>query len=57
MYYYKMPKKQITERPCKECNKVIEYKPRRIYCIDCYKFKNPLNTPKEVFFINDFISF
>ena len=48
-----MPKNVITERPCKECKKLIEYKPRRINCLDCYKKKSPLNTPEEVKFIDD----
>jgi len=47
-----MSKTVITQRPCKGCKKVIEYKPRRIYCLDCYKIKNPLIEP-EVQFIND----
>ncbi len=47
-----MAKKPMSERPCKECNKIIQYIPRRIYCINCYKLKNPLNEPK-VDFIDD----
>jgi len=35
-----MTKKQITERPCKECKMIIPYQPRRVYCIKCYKLKN-----------------
>lgn len=30
-------KKKIGLRPCRECEKEIEYIPRRVFCVDCYK--------------------
>jgi len=44
-----MPKKQITERPCKQCGVIIEYLPRRTLCYPCYIKKNKLNNDISLF--------
>ena len=30
-------KKIITERKCKDCDTIIEYRPRIVRCFDCHR--------------------
>lgn len=34
-------------RKCKTCEKQVEYKPRIVYCLDCYKKHTKWNEPSE----------
>jgi hypothetical protein len=43
-----MPKK-LTQRPCVDCKVIIDYIPRRVRCVECYK----KNLQPKVIFIND----
>lgn len=45
-------KKKPETRCCKSCENQIEYKPRIVYCIDCYKKKTNWNN-KKVEFLED----
>ena len=43
-----MPKK-LTQRPCVDCKVIIDYIPRRVRCVECYK----KNLQPKVKFIQD----
>jgi hypothetical protein len=42
-------KTKVTERPCIDCKVVMEYIPRRVRCVECYK----KNLQKDCKFIKD----
>lgn len=44
-------KTKVTERPCIDCNIIIQYIPRRVRCVECYK-KN-LQKDCKIIFIKD----
>lgn len=41
-YYYK---NKPPFRKCKSCDTQVEYKPRVVYCLDCYKKHTKWNEP------------
>ena len=45
-----MPTNKTTQRPCADCKVIIDYIPRRVRCVECYKKKLQ---PKVIFIQDD----
>jgi hypothetical protein len=48
-----MPTNKTTQRPCADCKVIIDYIPRRVRCVECYKKKLNENQPKIKFIQDD----
>jgi hypothetical protein len=47
-------KTKLTERPCIDCKVSMEYIPRRVRCVECYKNKRQDESKKKINFIDDY---